>query len=60
MVEAEKRTANTPRSRYTYRSWLRNNAVTWKGVEPDATQKHPPLIKKISKKGETHYVELWE
>jgi hypothetical protein len=55
-----KRTTGVPRSRYTYRGWLRNNAVEWKGVEPDGTSQHPPLVQKISKRGEKHYVELWE
>ena len=41
----------------TYRGWLRNNAVKWQGVDPDRTIEHPPLIKKVSQRGEIHYQE---
>lgn len=61
MIEnKDTRVSGTPRSRYTYRGWLRNNAVEWKGVEPDKTVQHPPLVLKISERGDKHYVELWD
>ena len=43
----------------TYRWWLRGNAIKWNGVEPDRKVEHPPLVAKVSKRGEKHYVELW-
>lgn len=43
-----------------YRSFRRNNAIKWKGVETDRIKQHPPLIKKVSKKGEVSYKETKE
>jgi len=45
------------RDRGTYRGWLRNNAVKWQGVDPDKKIEHPPLIKKVSQRGEVYYQE---
>jgi hypothetical protein len=39
----------------TYRGWLRNNAITWQGVDPDMRVEYPPLIRKVSQRGEVHY-----
>lgn len=46
----------TPRDRSTYRSWKRKNAIEWYGVETKREFK-PPLVKKVSERGEVHYVE---
>jgi hypothetical protein len=48
-----------PRSASSYRGFRKNNSIAWKGVEADKTKAHPPLVKKVSDRGETHYVELW-
>jgi hypothetical protein len=55
-----RRPGNKPRAKNTYRQYLRANAVEWQGVKPDRVIQHPPLILKISKRGEKHYVKLWE
>lgn len=43
---------NKPRS---YRSELRNNAVSWKGVKIDYVTRPPMLVKVTSQRGEDHY-----
>ena len=59
--EIKHREYGTPRDTSNYRFWKRNNAVKWYGVKPDqSSKKHPPLVKKVSERGETHYVELWD
>ena len=58
--DPEHRQLGIPRKTKDYRFWRRNNAISWKGVESVKQEEHPPLVKKISKKGEVHYVELWE
>lgn len=38
------------------RRWRRANAIEWRGVETDGYIYHAPLIKKISKRGEVHWI----
>jgi len=45
-----------PRRKESYRGYLRNNALEWSGVKPDGSVSHPPLIRKVSQRGEVHYV----
>lgn len=48
-----------PRHASRYRAFKRNNSLQWEGVEPDKVKEHPPLVKKVSKRGEVSYTELW-
>jgi len=57
MIRVERKPREMPRDTATYRFWLRNNAVNWQGVTPIGRLKHPPLIRKISQRGEVYYQE---
>jgi len=56
--EQRRRQLGIPRDTAEYRFWRRNNRISWNGVETKRKE-HPPLVKKTSRRGETHYVELW-
>lgn len=64
-AEIHERRHKTPRAKETYRFDRRNHSdlnrdtKDWYGVETKPGPEYPPLVKRTSKRGETHYVELW-
>ncbi len=55
MINPSPKQHGTPRADSTYRRFRRANSIKWIGVETKY-EAPPKLVKKVSKRGEVHYV----